>query len=167
MQTAQEAAAGNVRRDGCDRSFDLVTHVVASAYNLSVGAPGPRPGPPVGGLGLDGEMSDSLRLYRLLRLHGGRRQPASAARSPASIFSPATAATKTTNLSGLVAHVIESAYYYVSEHPERDPGLLPGVSDSKRADLPGRGLDFGGTAGEELYQGRVVQRPRCTRRVVR
>jgi len=54
-------------------------------------------------------MGGSLRLYRLLRLHGGRRQPASAFLSPASIFSAATEATKATD--PRPAHEVASAYY--------------------------------------------------------
>lgn len=84
------------------------------------------------------------RLFRLLCLRVGPAHPrerppdqvypAGAALGPASIYSAATEATRAANLSSLSAHVIASAYYEELWHPERVPGLMPGVSGIRAVD---------------------------------
>lgn len=83
-------------------------------------------------------MPSPLRLYRLLRLHNARRQPASAFRSPASIFSAATEATNATDSSGLACH-------------ERDLSvLLSVVAAGTCPGSPGAGLGLAANDATEL-----------------
>jgi len=48
-------------------------HETGSRVQQGVVTPSPCPGPPAGGLGLDGGRSDSRHLYRLLRVHDAPR----------------------------------------------------------------------------------------------